>query len=96
MRGYVDGRFEDVDIDTGLVELARLTAERAAKWESVLLLGSRETIDAGREWNTIIFDLSDFASGNRRTTPAEWDECYRAAGAARDRFYECARKDLEV
>ena len=37
--------------EEALTELERLTDDRTAKWETVLLLGDPETIEAGRTWH---------------------------------------------
>lgn len=94
-RGIESSRFTKVDLDDGMGEFLRLSADRAVKWEAVLLLGDAATIAAGREWHTIVFKLDKFAQGFE-SDPDQWSTEYMAAGDARDRFYECARRDLEI
>lgn len=44
-----------------LAELGKLTDERTAKWESVLLLGNPETIAAARTWHRRVWQVELFA-----------------------------------
>ena len=69
--------------------------ERARAWERVLLLGAPETVAAARAWHQAVWRLVWFARG-RLTDPDQWKASMRETEAARDRFYECARRDLGV
>ncbi|MEV4362525.1 hypothetical protein [Nonomuraea sp. NPDC049625] len=84
-----------VDVEESLKELARVAFERSAKWESVLLLGDDKTIEAGRAWHSLALRMEEFAHGSRND-PEEWASVYADAGAARDYFYEQARRDLRI
>src|SRR5215469_6127592 len=58
--------------EEALTELSKMTDERTAKWESVLLLGNPETIAAARVWHRGIWQAERFARGER-TDEDQWD-----------------------
>ena len=68
---------------------------RARAWESVLLLGEPQTIAAARAWHEAAWRLMWFARG-RLTAADQWEPSIRGTDLARDRFYDCARRDLGV
>lgn len=70
-------------------------ARRAAAWERVLLLGNPDTVQAGREWHTLAWDLVVIVFADD-TTRDRWTEAMAAAGKARDRYYDEARHSLGV
>jgi hypothetical protein len=76
-------------------ELGQLTDERTAKWESVLLLGSPETITAARTWHRRAWHVELFARGER-TDAAEWKALLKQFVVDRERFYAAARSDLGI
>ena len=86
---------EPLDPADGLPELRGLTAERTAKWESVLLLGNPETIAAARAWHRNIWHMEYFARGIV-TDNSEWIALLDEVTAARTRFYDAARSDLGI
>jgi len=49
-----------------------LSRERAAKWESLLLLGSPEAIAAARIWHRVAWTMEWVARGTI-TDPEAWD-----------------------
>lgn len=69
--------------------------ERARTWERVLLLGAPETVAAARSWHQAVWRLGWFAKG-RITDADQWDPAITETEVARDRFYDCARRDLGV
>lgn len=81
--------------DEALAELASLTDERTAKWESVLLLGHPQTIAAARVWHRRVWQVERFARGER-TDAGRWDSITGAVIADRARFYAAARRDLGI
>ncbi|NJP25378.1 hypothetical protein OHB01_26190 [Microbispora hainanensis] len=83
------------DIENGLQELNRASLERAWRFESVLLLGDQDTINAADRWSAVAEQLQDFARGEK-TNPEEWERIYREAYAAKDEFLSKARKHLGV
>jgi hypothetical protein len=75
--------------------LSNAGGERARVWEPVLLLGDPETVAAARTWHQTVWRLEWFAAG-RLTAADQWEPSLRDTELARDRFYECARRDLGV
>jgi|tagenome__1003787_1003787.scaffolds.fasta_scaffold20989986_10 hypothetical protein len=99
-RHVISGR---TSIDEGFEQMAQHQKERTAFFENVLLVGSRQTVAAAREWQSAV---SSFRKAIRRSDTrgtadfkrgtADFKELYRVAGVARDQFYSAARKDLQV
>lgn len=90
-----DTQNNSADYDEAIAELGKLTDERTAKWESVLLLGNLETIAAGRSWHRRVWQVELFARGER-TDVDEWDAVLDEVIDARTRFYVEARRDLGI
>jgi hypothetical protein len=86
---------EPLDPVQALDELARSSAERAARWERVLLLGSPDTVAAARVWHRSVWQLELFARGLRDDTPG-WKQADLAVQEARSKFYAAARRDLGI
>ena len=70
-------------------------SRRARAWESVLLLGDPETVEAGRTWWHEVWRFVWFARG-WLTDTEQWEDAIAESDPARQRFYECARRDLGV
>jgi len=87
-----EGAAEPAD---GIPELRRLSAERASKWETVLLLGDARTIAAAREWHRAVWEMERIAFG-KPANEEEWHRAFTAAILARIRFHEAARHDLGI
>src|SRR5581483_4949347 len=81
--------------EEALVELGKLTDERTAKWESVLLLGNPETIATARVWHRRIWQVERFARGER-TDEDQWDSLLEDVNVDRATFYTAARRDLGI
>jgi len=75
--------------------LSSAGGERARAWEPVLLLGDPETVAAARAWHQALWRLEWYAAG-RLTAADQWESVLRDTEVARDRFYDCARRDLGV
>ncbi len=88
-------RSKSIDPAEALEELGRLATERTAKWESVLLLGNAETIALARIWHRNVWHMELFARGERND-PSEWATLLVNVADARTRFYDAARRDLDV
>jgi hypothetical protein len=82
------------DADT-MKALAHAEAERGRKWEAVLLLGDPETVYAAREWHQAIWRLLYYARG-WLTDADQFMPAKIEADCARDKFYDCARRDLAL
>ncbi|MEU2560025.1 hypothetical protein ABZ626_11910 [Streptomyces longispororuber] len=79
----------------GLPLLAEAESRRATEWESVLLVGDAATIAAARRWHETIWSIELLV----REGPVDaesWAGAHRLASAARDAFYESARRDLGI
>jgi hypothetical protein len=90
--GRLDGAGAPAAYSEALSELDKLTDERTAKWESVLLLGHPRTIAAGRDWHRRVWQAERFARGER-TDSGQWDKVLEGVIADRTRFYAAARRD---
>ena len=78
-----------------LTDLERLTDDRTAKWEAVLLLGDPDAIKAGRTWHRRLWQVERFARG-LRTETEHWKALQDDIIADRHRFYAAARHDLGI
>lgn len=87
---------QPIDLDTGLQALAVAEADRTAKWETVLLLGSPEAIAAARRWHKAAWMLRYVARGETTIEHDEYVRLYESMGRLRDEFYEAARADLGI
>ncbi|MEV6394522.1 hypothetical protein AB0M39_07005 [Streptomyces sp. NPDC051907] len=79
----------------GLPLLADAESHRATEWESVLLVGDASTIAAARSWHESIWTIELLV----REGPVDagmWTKAHQRASAARDAFYENARRDLGI
>ena len=81
--------------EEGLQQLAAAELERAARWEAVLLLGSADTITAGRNWHHEAWTLQWMVRSNSQDVEL-FKQTYVRADNARFGFYEAARADLGV
>jgi hypothetical protein len=81
--------------EQALTELERLTDERTAKWEAVLLLGDPATIEAARIWHRRVWQVELFARGTR-TDAENLGPLLDTVITDRDRFYKAARVDLGI
>jgi hypothetical protein len=76
--------------------LAAAEAERASRWETVLLLGHPKTVAAARNWHEHAWRLEAYARGRLTGSASAWQEARTATDVARATFYESARSDLRV
>ncbi|MFC7216837.1 hypothetical protein ACFQLX_01420 [Streptomyces polyrhachis] len=79
----------------GLPLLADAESHRATEWESVLLVGDAATIAEARRWHETIWTIELLI----REGPVDagmWAKAHQLASAARDAFYESARRDLGI
>jgi hypothetical protein len=94
LRRQGDGS-EMTNYEEALAELRKLTDERTAKWELVLLLGNPETIAAARAWHRRIWQAERFARGERADVD-QWDALLDDINVDRALFYAAARRDLGI
>jgi hypothetical protein len=76
--------------------LAAAGLKRGASWEKVLLLGHPETVEAARHWHETVWRLEGFARGAITGNIEDWEKARSEVNHARAKFYESARKDLQV
>lgn len=76
--------------------LASAGTKRAAAWETVLLLGHPDTVEAARKWHENVWRLEGFARGEITGGLEDWEKARSEVNHARSSFYESARKDLQV
>ena len=86
---------EQIDLTEALNELRLLGSERTVKWESVLLLGNPETVDAARKWHRLVGKVEVFVREGH-TDVSEWEALVDEVNVVRDRFYDAARHDLGI
>lgn len=79
----------------GLPLLAEAESQRATQWESVLLVGDARTIVAARRWHETIWTI-ELLVREGTIDPVKWTKAHQLASAARDDFYESARRDLGI
>ncbi|MGW3731251.1 hypothetical protein [Streptomyces sp. NPDC000851] len=79
----------------GLPLLAEAESQRATQWESVLLVGDAGTIAAARRWHETIWTI-ELLVREGTVDPVQWTKAHQLASAARDGFYESARRDLGI
>ncbi|WP_327250211.1 hypothetical protein [Streptomyces sp. NBC_01244] len=79
----------------GLPLLADAESHRATEWESVLLVGDAATIAAARRWHETIWTI-ELLIREGSVDAEKWTKVHRLTSAARDAFYESARRDLGI
>ncbi len=94
-RGLGPGIIEKINLTKALSEVEELSTERTAKWESVLLLGDPDTVEAARKWHRQVGQMVHVARG-QPTDRSEWDALQGNVIAARTAFYDAARRGLGV
>jgi hypothetical protein len=70
--------------------------KRTAAWETVLLLGHPETVQAARNWHESVWRLERWARGHATGKHEDWERARSEVNRTRSLFYEAARKDLQV
>lgn len=83
---------EPLSPDEGVALLAEAEHERGVRWETILLLGSDEVVEAGRRWHQSVYPLEEIARGY--TLTPDWNAVVAVVSRERGHFYEAARNDL--
>lgn len=94
-RGLGSGISGEINLTRALDDVEERATERSAKWESVLLLGDRDTVEAARKWHRQVGQMVHVAHG-QPIDPAESDALQDNVVAARTAFYDAARRHLGV
>ena len=86
---------QPIDLDSAFADLADAETQRAAQWETVLLLGEPTTISAARAWSEQVWQLEHILREDHPGTSSFIDS-YRNAMRLRNEFYTHARTDLDI
>ncbi|MGY0235565.1 hypothetical protein [Longispora urticae] len=94
------GRGADLDahpmpLDEGLLDLRFLERERSLRWEALLLLAGSATGESARVWHRYVWRLEQLACA-RQFDIEQWHRTMAGAVAARERFYNEARRELSI
>ncbi|BAL87765.1 hypothetical protein AMIS_25450 [Actinoplanes missouriensis 431] len=92
----LDSMAHPLDRSRGLPEIENAEMERAAAFESILLLGDQPAVDAARAWHRTAWELAFMIQGITPAGTEEWRNAMQKVWAARAEFYKCARRDLGV
>jgi hypothetical protein len=82
--------------DAELEEAAAAESRRAATVEALRLLTDAETAEAVQRLNRCVWHLEWLARGQLAGEPSSWSQAFDEYRAARDDFYERARRSLRV
>lgn len=72
------------------------SSRRATVWETVLLLGHRDTVEAARRWHESVWRLDWIACRKENASSEDYETARSEVNHARALFYESAREDLQV
>lgn len=86
---------QPIDLDSAFTALADAETERAARWETILLLGEPTTISAARAWSEQAWQLEHILRDDHPDA-ATFIDAYRKAMRLRNDFYAHARTDLDI
>ncbi|HET9142939.1 hypothetical protein [Actinophytocola sp.] len=84
-----------IELEPAFAALAEAETLRAARWETVLLLGEPATITAARAWSEQVWQLERILRAEDPDAEAFLDG-YRSAMRLRNEFYAQARADLDI
>lgn len=88
---------EPVDRETGLEIIAKAEARRADAWEKMLLLADESTAHAALRWRDMVRTETEFIRNRPDDVESDdWTATVENVNEARDRFYEAARKSVNV
>ncbi|MEU9655897.1 hypothetical protein [Streptomyces chartreusis] len=79
----------------GMPLLAEAESQRAAEWESVLLVGDAATIAAARRWHETVWGI-ELLVRDGHVESEVWANAHKLMTAAREGFYRNARRDLGI
>jgi hypothetical protein len=86
---------QPIDVDSALAALADAETQRAAQWETVLLLGEPTTISAARAWSEQVWRVEHIVRQDHPDA-SSFIEAYQEAMRLRNEFYARARADLGI
>lgn len=86
---------QPIDLDSAFTALADAETQRAAQWETLLLLGEPTTISAAQAWSEQVWRLEHILREDQPGT-SSFTDAYRESMRLRNEFYARARADLDV
>ena len=86
---------QPIDLDSAFTALAEAETQRAARWETLLLLGEPTTISAAQAWSEQAWKLEHILREDHPDT-SSFINTYRNAMRLRNEFYARARTDLDI
>lgn len=86
---------QPIDLDSAFADLAEAETQRAARWETLLLLGEPATISAAQAWSEQAWQLEHILREDSPDT-ASFSDAYRKSMRLRNEFYARARADLGI
>lgn len=95
-RGLTDHPAPLEPTDAELEQAAAAESRRAAAVEALHLLTDAETAEAVQRLNRCVWHLEWLARGQLPGEPSSWAQAFHEYRAARDEFYERARRSLRV
>ena len=75
--------------------LAAAYSERDLAWESLLLTGRDDVIEAARAWHPVVSRLARYAN-QPAPDPVKWQAAVEETRTVRQKYYAAARADLAV
>jgi hypothetical protein len=90
-----NSRLHRIDRQEGLAKLAESDLRRTKAWESVLLLGNAETVNAAREWRDAVYQIELLGRGLADKS-LDLETAVIDANSRRDDFYRAARASLGI
>jgi hypothetical protein len=91
----VDEVADPLSPEVGIPQISTAEELRSAKWESVLMVGDPEVIEAAQRWKQCVWRLEWFARG-RLNGPNSWQQALTDAGDAKHAFYQTVRRSLST
>jgi hypothetical protein len=91
----VGSRLHPIDREEGLAKLADGDLRRTKAWESVLLLGDAETVNAAREWRDAVYQI-ELAARDLSDMSIDLEAAVVEVNGRRDDFYRATRASLGV
>jgi len=82
-------------LDEADVRLGEASEARDLAWETVLLLGSPEAVDAAREWSVAVAEMEQAVRAERHDSEG-WKALIEKQRTGREGFYAVARRDVRL
>ena len=88
---------EPINREAGLEIIAQAELRRADAWEKMLLLADQSTAQTALRWRDMVRIEAEFVRSRPNDVESDdWTATVRNVNEARDRFYEAARKSVNV